>query len=237
MNVIYRMILDVQHPTRMHTLALKQKDHKSRTIEFSLLDNGRPLDLTDVLFATIKGIKPDGESVIYADAEIVRTDDASKVVYQIDDSYVEAPGRYAMELELLSAESEVLSSFDFHIDVQNQLYDEDDYVSSSDLDGFRSFMVRGQNAAQKAEDIERKFEVAFGSIDTIVADLEGIASDMAILVDDIEDKRDSGYFNGPQGPQGENGHDAVVTEMPGLVSLEIIGADLIATFDDGEVYT
>lgn len=223
MNVIYRMNLDVAHPTRMHTLTVKQNDHKSREIEFRLFSNGEPLDMTDVLFATIKGIKPDGESVIYADAEIQE----NVIRYVIADSFVEVPGRYAMELELLSSESEVLSSFDFHIDVQNQLYDEDDYVTESDLNGFRSYMLQTKNAAMRAETIAREFSAGYGDIGVLVEQLRELKESLDDTIEDLEQKVADGFFNGAQ---GERGSDAVVTEMPGLVSLQIVGTNLIATY-------
>lgn len=232
MNVVYKIILDVQHPTRTNRIAIKQRDHKSRTLQFTLLNNGAALDMTSVLYATIKGVKPDGESVIYADAEIAQEDgvNTNVVKYVIDDSFVETAGRYTMELQLLDSESTVLSSFEFYIEIQNQLYDEDDYVTESDLSGFRSYMIRNLNATEKSESIENKFESAYGSIESVVNDLTEIKEEYADMMADLEEKVDTGYFIGARGPQGENGADAVVTELEGLFALQIVGADLVLQY-------
>lgn len=233
MNVVYKIVLDVQRPTRTNRIVIKQKDHKSRTLQMTLLNGGSALDMTNVLFATVKGIMPDEESVIYADAVIKTDDDGANtnvVEYAIDDSFVETAGRYTMELQLLDSESAVLSSFEFYIEIQNQLYDEDDYVTESDLSGFRSYMVRSLNAAQKSESIEQRFAIGYGTIEDVANELKAIEENYQALLEDIEHKVETGYFVGAQGPQGENGHDAVVSDLQSLFAFQIVGADLVMQY-------
>ena len=230
MNIVYRLGLDLQHPDHRNIIEVKQRDHKGRTLQMTLLDGGAMLDMTDVIVATVKGIYDGTEIIIYADATILTDEDGNNtnvVTYTLGDTILGTAGRYTFELELLGAEDEVVSSFEFYVVVANQLYDEDDYVTESDLSGFRSYMVRALNAATLAENTERKFEIAYGTVEEAINEMAETVAEYEGHVEDLEEKAASGYFIGPQGPQGENGRDAIITDMEGLFALQITGTDLV----------
>ena len=237
MSIKYRIVLDLQHPNRQNIAEINQKDYNGHVLELTLLNNGAAMDMSEIEVATIKGVYEGTSSIVYADATIVKDEEGNNtnvVTYEVGKTILDTSGRYTLVLELLSASSEVVSSFEFYIVIRNQLYDEDDYISASDLSGFRSYLLRSLNAAKDAENTERKFEAAYGTIEEAINALEATEEQYAAMLADLEEKVETGYFVGPRGAQGENGNDAVVTDLEGLFSFQIKGADLVMNYDSVE---
>lgn len=233
MKIVYRMVLDLQHPNRQNIAEIKQKDYQGHLLEMTLLNNGVPMDMSDVAAATLKGIYDGTDFIIYTDATIRKDEEGNNtnvVEYEIGKTIIDTSGRYTFELELLGEDHTVVSSFEFYIVIRNTLYDEDDYLSESDLSGFRSYMLRTFNAAKEAENVEQKFEIAYGTVEEAVNKLNETEEHYAHMLEDLEEKVETGYFIGPAGPQGENGHDAIVTDLSGLVAFEIKGKDLFMQY-------
>ena len=245
MNLVTNIILDLSTNNRKSIAELKQTDRSTRTLRFTLLDGNKPLDMSDVL---IKGIKPD-ETVVYAAAEIEKDEEGNNknvVNYTISDHVTEASGEITCELQLVTGAGEIIQSFDFYIDVINQLYDEDDILSESDLSGFKAYMIRTLNAALITERTKNAFEDTYGTISTIAESLEQEITDCQAFLEELQRLLDTGAFIGPRGPQGENGTNGVIVEGSQVVAFDIVDDELVCYYvgeeepdiemnDDGEL--
>lgn len=224
-------MLDLQKPNRSINIELMRNDDRAREINFSIMSNGKKLDTKDIEIATIKGVKPDG-TIIYSDCAIKED---GTVVYEISDNMASVEGKVTLMLELWSMANEMIQSFEFYILVKNQLFDENDFMSTNDLGGFKSYMTRAQAAANAAEYVKNAFEVENGSLTQIKQEYENTLDEYNDFYDDLKHKADTGYFNGAQGIQGENGRDAVVMEAQGVMGFEIEGTNLILSYYTEEI--
>ena len=78
MQVLYNMIVDFVRPNKSNLIIVSENDSGSRILHFTLLQDKVPVDMTDVVSATIKAIKPDG-SVVFADAAILEDEDGNQI--------------------------------------------------------------------------------------------------------------------------------------------------------------
>lgn len=154
MQVKYDLVVDFARPTKSNTIIIAEGDANSRVAHFVLLANKVPMQMTDVTVATVKAIKDDG-SVIYGDATFIEDDEGNKlneIEYTIPSAMTDYAGNVAMTITLMSATHETITSWEFYIKVRNALYNEDDYVSESDLSGFRDLLNRSEAAVKRIEE-------------------------------------------------------------------------------------
>lgn len=155
MQVKYDLVVDFARPTKSNTIIIAEGDANSRVAHFVLLANKLPMQMTDVTVATVKAIKDDG-SVIFGDARIIEDDNGNKlneVEYIIPASMTDYAGNVTMTISLMSSMNELITSWEFYLKVRNALYNEDDYVSESDLSGFRDLLNRSEAAVKKIEEM------------------------------------------------------------------------------------
>ena len=155
MQVKYDLVVDFARPTKSNTIIIAEGDANSRVAHFVLLANKLPMQMTDVTVATVKAIKDDG-SVIFGDARIIEDEYGNKlneVEYIIPASMTDYAGNVTMTISLMSSMNELITSWEFYLKVRNALYNEDDYVSESDLSGFRDLLNRSEAAVKKIEEM------------------------------------------------------------------------------------
>lgn len=153
MNVKYDMVVDFARPSKSNTLIISEGDTNSRVCHFTLLANKTPMDMIDVTVATVRGVKGDG-STIYGDATILEDDDGNKlneVEYVIPAAVADEAGSVTMTISLMGTDGSQITSFEFYLKIRNALYNEDDYISDSDMSGFRDLLNRCMTAIQKIE--------------------------------------------------------------------------------------
>lgn len=232
MAITTNIVLDLANNSRKHIVEVKQSDRSSRTLRFTILNKSVAYDMTSVYTATFKGIKPD-DSVIYASGDIETDDDGENiniVDYTMSDAALSVTGTITFELQLLASNGEIINSFEFYVNVINQLYDEDDLLSESDLSGFKAYLVRTLNAAVKTESTEAAFEAAYGSITEIKEEMEEKVEECEAFLEYLQELLDTGAFIGARGPQGENGADAVVTEGSQIMGFQIVDGNLVCYY-------
>jgi hypothetical protein len=236
MNIKYEVVIDLKKTYREHRILIKKNDDRSRTLHFFIQESGKKYDMSSVYFATIRAINPD-ESIIYADATILKDEEGNKlneVEYDLPKTITKAVGTTTLEVELISSTEQIITSFNIYIEVENTLYDEDDYVMQSDLGGFRSYMVRAQGAAEMSEEIRNSFIIAYGTVEEITQELNGEVEEYNQYLEDLKERVDSGEFNGERGAQGENGADAVVSGAGFLYGCQIVDGNLVIYYDNSE---
>lgn len=248
MNVNYNIIIDLTNNDRKHVVEVKQTDRSTRVLRFVILDRNKPFDMSKVIAASVKGIKPDG-TIVYAAGEIEQDEEdnnKNSVIYTMSDHVTSTMGVISFEVQLLSTDGTMITGFDFYVDVINQLYDEDDYISESDLTGFKSYMVRTFNAALATERTSKAFEDTYGTVATIKEELEREVEECQSFLDEVQHLLDTGAFIGPRGPQGENGANGVFVEGSQVVAFGLEDDELVCYYvgdeapgiemnDDGEL--
>lgn len=236
MNVDYNIIVDLTNNDRKHIIEVKQTDRSIRTIRFTILDRNKPIDMSEVVAASIKGIKPD-ETIVYAAGEIEKDEEGNNknvVLYTMSDHVTAVTGTITCELQLLINTGQIVQSFDFYIDVVNQLYDEDDILSDSDLSGFKAYMIRTLNAAIRTEATKNAFEDTYGTISTVKEELEQEIEECQEFLDEIQHMLDTGALTGPRGPQGENGANGIIVEGAQVIAFEIVDDELVCYYEGEE---
>lgn len=158
MNIKYNMVVDFAHPSKSNTITISEGDSYSRVCKFTLLSDKQPFDMIDVTSATVRGVKEDG-SVIFGDATISKDSQdnyINEIVYTIPGAMADTAGRLTMTITLASSQGEQITSFEFYVTVRNALYNEDDYVSDTDLSGFRALLNRCMAALEIMENMTSK---------------------------------------------------------------------------------
>lgn len=158
MNVTYKMVVDFARPSKTNSIIVSEGDTNSRVCCFTLLFNKQPFQMIDVSVATVRAVKQNG-SVIYGDATISVDKDGNKlneVTYTIPGSMTDEAGKVTLTVTLMSTTGEQITSFEFYFVVRNALYNEDDYISEEDLDGFRDLLNRSMAALEKMEQMTQQ---------------------------------------------------------------------------------
>ena len=149
----YNMIVDFARPTKTNTIIISENDANSRNCNFQLLFDKAPFDMTGVITALVKGITSSG-SIIWGQATINMDDEGNplpEVSFLLPASISESAGNIVMVIELQGDNGEIITSFETYLKVRNALYNEDDYVSEDDMEGFRDLLTRSRQALERME--------------------------------------------------------------------------------------
>jgi hypothetical protein len=201
MNAKYDLVVDFARPTKSNTIIVSEGDVDSRICHFTLLVNKSAMSMLDVTSATVRGVKEDG-SVVFGDAVIVTDDDGNKlneVEYTIPAAITDEAGNVTMTITLMDALNHQITSFEFYIKVRNALYNEDDYVSESDLSGFRDLLNRCLVAVQKMEAMTEN--TALPCPYSFTFDLEGVRYEYSGAEAISVELKDMAYISGAYDPE------------------------------------
>lgn len=234
--VTRKIIVDFMRQSKTNSLEIKQGNELAMGILFVLMYDGKPFDMSDVELATVKGIAPN-KSIIYLDAEIREDEEGNKsnvILFSLPVSMTGLTGQYVYEISLMDENGGTLTSFDFYVYIRSQLYDESDVWAEGDISAVRSYLARALRAAKSAENIEKSFEIAYGTISEISEALQSELEEYISYLDYLQRRVDNGEFNGARGPQGENGADAVVSEAGFLYGCQIVDGSLVIYYSNSE---
>ena len=155
MQIDYTLVMDFARPKKSYSILIAEGDQRSRVLKVVLMNNGKAMDLSDVQTATIKAVKPD-EAIVFGDGTIETdgTGNPTNVVsYVLPADLSDVVGRTSVTVTLVSEAAERITTPEFYVIVGNQLYNENDYVSESDLTGFQDLLNRALAAVKKAEQL------------------------------------------------------------------------------------
>lgn len=231
MKAVYNLIVDVDHRHRSDTIVIKKGDKQSRRIRATLLSNDRPLDMTNANIVTAMGVKPD-LSRIYCDCSFEDKDGKHTNVVYIDlpDEAAYVAGKSTYELRMSDSQGKVLTTFEFYVEVENLLYDEDDIYGIDGLSGMRDYMTRCLQAAKRAEDLRDSFDDLYGESDKVIDSLKEQLQDYEDALDDLQTEVESGKFIGSRGPKGDKGDSGISADAGGVIAFQIEGTDLICYY-------
>lgn len=155
MQIDYTLVMDFARPKKSYSILIAEGDQRSRVLKVVLMNNGKAMDLSDVQTATIKAVKPD-EAIVFGDGTIETdgTGNPTNVVsYVLPADLSDVVGRTSVTVTLVSEAAERITTPEFYVIVGNQLYNENDYASESDLTGFQDLLNRALAAVKKAEQL------------------------------------------------------------------------------------
>jgi len=245
MEVVHQIIVDLKDNSRTHTIEVRKGSVNAVKMRCTLINGGVPVDMSDVLTATVQGVKPSG-AIIYADADIEKDEEGNNinvVSYVFSNIALAETGHSTYSIELMSSLAQLIYSFDIYVDVLNQLYDEADLWGENDLSAMRSYMTRTLNAAQTSEELKASLIAAIGNVDEVINNMKAELQEYEDYLIELQDMVDDGAFDGapgPQGPQGEKGEkgdpgeSGVTIPVEGLVSLSVTPEGDLYAYSAGE---
>lgn len=206
MEIPYTLIIDLARPLKSNTILISEGDTRSRCLKIILMNNGKKLDMKDVQTVTIKGVKAD-DTILFGDCAIVTDAEGqptNTVTYVLPSALADLPGRTTYTLTLNSETAELITTPEFYTQTKRQLYDEDDYLSESDLSGFRDCLTRSLSAAK---DAKASKDAADESAAQAAKSEEAAKQYEELIKDQIN--------NDLRGPQGADGKSAYETACEG----------------------
>lgn len=228
MNRTYDILIDLSNP-KQNIIALKRGDQRATYLRFTIMNKNQLFDLTDAYLVTVKGIKPDG-TVIYSDAEIDKEN--SIVTWQVSEQSTTVKGKSIYELQIVDEDLGIITSFDFYVSIENNAFDETDYLSTDDLSAFRAYMNQTQRNSDETRRYVNAFRDAYGEEQVLINEQQELYEFFDNYLADVRSKVESGYFNGARGQRGEDGHDGVISEVGMVIGFEFVHGNLIVHYTD-----
>lgn len=152
MEVTYKIILDFARPNKTKTIEIMQNDVRSRKVQLVLMNNGRPVDGTEIGRVIIKAYKPD-ETIIFAEANIVQKAgvNTNVVEYTLPADAARIVGKSIYAAVIYETSLAQITSPEWYVNVTKQLYDEEDYISGNELSGFMQYVAQALEAKTSAQ--------------------------------------------------------------------------------------
>jgi hypothetical protein len=193
----YRVSLDIHKTTSQAFITVKRGDVGRRIIA-TLTENGKPYMITDGCHAVLVGRKADA-TVLYNDCVI----DGNRIIYNFTEQTVSAKGKVDCEFDLYGVDNALLLSPNFTIIVEDTPCNGDDVVVSADETNVIQGLIKDTtNAIDRVNDAIDRVDDAIESADSATEHLNA-----AVL--DLEERVDSGEFNGKDGADGADGYTPI----------------------------
>lgn len=161
MEIIYDLVIDFARPSKTNTVMVAQND-TARKLHFIMLNNKQPFSMTDVSYIYISATTSNGSTLVGGNVEILKDEDGNNIneaIYSLPASLTAHPGTVTLRLELDSVSAQKITSFDIYLTVQNALYDEEAYIPSEDIDGFRELLNKSRETLAKLEAVVAQEEL------------------------------------------------------------------------------
>lgn len=223
----YNLTINLDKPTLMNNVIIKRGDHKSRRLIFNIISNGKCVDAKEIYSVAIKATKPD-ETIIHDEVMI----EDGKMYYDLNEQVTAVVGEVECELEIFGTEGQMLSSPNFYLTIQDNVY-MTEKIASEDLTlGIKAYVTAAYEVMERTQQIYGEFEMTHGSMGEVLKQLEYAKAEYVTYIDTLKKMVTDGYFNGPKGAQGEKGADAVVIQSEGIVGFQIEDGCLMCYTED-----
>lgn len=139
----YTLICDFKRPLKSQIVNLEKDDAGSVAIRLMLNNGSEAFDMSNITYAQIYAVKPDETSVIYDSVTIEKDDDGnnkSVVSYIVPENMTDHPGQVTANIMLFGADGYVKSTPKFYLNIGSQLFDPDEYVSSSTITSMQTLV-------------------------------------------------------------------------------------------------
>lgn len=228
-KVPYNLTVNLDNPAAINQIVVKQGDETSRRLIFNIISNGKRIESSEVVFATIEAIKPDG-TIVHDQITI----EGAVFYYDLVEQITAVAGEVECEIELIGIGGSSISSFPIYITVQQKTYNIAKMVSENDIRSIKAYLSAAYEILKEVSQIDERFDMTYGSLEVVLKKLEDSKEDYATYMEELKVKVEEGYFNGENGSQGEKGSDAVVVEGTGIMALQIVDGNLICYYSEKE---
>lgn len=165
MNIVYPFFVDFARPQRTNELRTMQLDNKTRIARFILMNDGSPLDISEIDSISINAVLPNSQRITDDTATLAVDEDGdqiNEIWYEIPVSMTSAIGKTVLTITLYKAadeqmgeEARELHSFEFYVNTRNEL-NQDDGEEEDDLAGLRDLLERAAEAIAAVEQMTRQ---------------------------------------------------------------------------------
>lgn len=165
MNIVYPFFVDFARPQRTNELRTMQLDNKTRIARFILMNDGSPLDISEIDSISINAVLPNSQRITDDTATLAVDEDGdpiNEIWYEIPVSMTSAIGKTVLTITLYKAadeqtgeEAKELHSFEFYVNTRNEL-NQDDGEEEDDLAGLRDLLERAAEAIAAVEQMTRQ---------------------------------------------------------------------------------
>lgn len=143
---VYKISLDIHKAESQAVLNMKKYDTDSRRIQISLTENGKPYRLTSDCSAVFSAKKPDN-TAIYNDCSVLYEDNI--ITYDVTAQTTATVGILDCEIRLRNNEGKFLTSPRFVINVTDRVCDDDDIISTDEVNALQMLLNEAANIIEE----------------------------------------------------------------------------------------
>lgn len=164
MQIIHKIVLDLNKPTRTNTIILKKGDSNSVKLQVALHANDRPLDMSTVEQVYWRCATSTG----YRDtsiAEILEDEDGNRkniIEFVVPEAVFAAVGVGSWELEIRTSAPQTYITQTFYTNCENLIYDEEDYLTDEEIELWKDCFARATAAERGAEQVYESLVSLYG---------------------------------------------------------------------------
>jgi len=195
-DVINHITLDLGRQTANKSVSMKRNDTNTRTLHFTLMNEGEIYTLENILIANIRGVKPDG-TIFYNDCVI----DGDEIHYEVTNQTIATAGEVICELVLMDRNNEEISSSQFAIVVYDSLFGDNVMESVNEYLGLKALVTaceKSESGCAGAEErIKELLNKVIASQDATekIADLAREYKDICLQSTGLTKEQVSGIFD------------------------------------------
>lgn len=161
-DIVDNLSIDMNKERSKAVAYCRQSDTLTRTIHIRLVDHGIPYDFTNVLFAEMIIVKPDGTE---CDNEMIRVDNELHYTYKTND--IAVPGECRCQIMLTFADGGIVTSPVFTTYVYKKEIDQKKLRSTNEYGALSEMVVQAnsyaKSASNSASNAKASEEAAFNS--------------------------------------------------------------------------
>lgn len=144
-DIVDNLSIDMNKERSKAVVYCRQSDTLTRTIHIRLVDHGIPYDFTNVLFAEMIIVKPDGTE---CDNEMIRVDNELHYTYKTND--IAVPGECRCQIMLTFADGGIVTSPVFTTYVYKKEIDQKKLRSTNEYGALSEMVVQANSYAKSA---------------------------------------------------------------------------------------
>lgn len=172
-DIVDNLFIDMNKEKSRAVVYCRQGDTLTRTIHIRLTDHGIPYDLTNLLFAEMFIVKPDGTE---CDNPMIRVDNELHYTYKTNDLAVE--GECVCQVMLTFEDGAVVTSPEFTTFVYKKTINQKKLISTNSYTALTEMVVQANsyanNASQSADVAKAYKESAMASMEEAIKISEGV---------------------------------------------------------------
>lgn len=247
LDVKHKVVIDFAKHNYIEVEITKGSEN-STVLELYLTNQGQEIPMEDIAIVTVTATTP-SEGKIFKELSV----EGKYVLYPISNGIQNEAGKTVCELQATGWNGVTVNSFEFYINVKQNIFDDSMLVTADDITAVKTCVVRAEKAAVASEEVEQNIKEKEQQLleDTQIA--KNTKEEFEIYVKNLQEEIKKGKFigapgiqgppgepgkegkQGPQGKQGNTGESGVVTPTSGFFTLSVdADGNVYASYPDEE---